>query len=270
MKKRKTFGGLGIVCATTVVFAGIMGCSKPANTNTEEPSIETEDNRVEDNKVEDSAANENVSEESNEQKTKSEEQKSADESEEVLQKDEAEETSQQETEKPVSGSLFDQFINDEIPAIRIAEDGTESSFNYSELPHDEEDWESYFVRDEKADVDNDGEDELIMDGPYGGMYLDERDGKVYVLTEGEGTTGYLSYADYEGKTYIVHSDTSHGGRQIYVFDRYEDGKSVENFTLSAEYWESESDTYDQDSDFTFKDQKISMEEYEALVKEIFK
>ncbi len=240
MKKRKTFGGLGIVCATTVVFAGIMGCSKPANTNTEEPSIETEDNRVEDevedNKVEDSATNQTV------------------------------------TEQPAaeSGSLFDAFINDEIPAIRIAEDGTESSFNYSELPHEEDDWESYFVKDEKADVDNDGEDELIMDGPYGGMYLDERDGKVYVLTEGEGTTGYLSYADYEGKTYIVHSDTSHGGRQIYVFDRYEDGKSVENFTLSAEYWESESDTYDQDSDFTFKDQKISMEEYEALVKEIFK
>ena len=146
---------------------------------------------------------------------------------------------------------------------------SESSLKYSDLPHDAEDWESYSVRDEKVDLDNDGEDELILDGPYGGMYLDERDGKVYVLAEGEGTAGYLSYADYEGKTYIIHSDTSHAGRQIFIFDRYEDGKSVENFTLSAEYWENTFDAYDQDSDFIFKDQKISMEEYEALTKELF-
>ncbi len=168
-----------------------------------------------------------------------------------------------------SETLYKQFLDGEISATRILEDGSEYTFLYSDLPHDEDDWESYFVSDEKADLDDDGEDELILTGPYGGMYLDARDGSVYVLAEGEGTTGYLSHVEYEGKTYIVHSDTSHGGRQIYIFDRFEKGQSVENFALSAEYWENENDQYDENSDFTFKDQKITMEEYETLVKEIF-
>ena len=29
------------------------------------------------------------------------------------------------------------------------------------------------------DLDNDGEEELILCGPYGGKYLDARDGEVY-------------------------------------------------------------------------------------------
>ncbi len=166
--------------------------------------------------------------------------------------------------------LFDRFLGDDIEALCINEDGSTYTFKYSELPHDPEEWDSYFVSDEKVDLDNDGADELILSGPYGGMYLDARDDKVYVLAQGEGTAGELSYVTYEGKTIIVHRDTSHGGRQIYNLDCFNgNGEIVESFGLSAEYWDSENDTYDENSDFKFKDQQITMEEFETLRKEIF-
>ena len=151
----------------------------------------------------------------------------ASESEEALTTDEATEDDEK-VEATDTESRLQQFLDDEIEATSIYEDGTERTFKYSDLPHEEDDWESYSYDDDCfVDLDNDDENELILNGPYGGMYLDARDGKVYVLAEGEGTAGTLSYAQYEDLTYIVHSDTSHGGRQIHIFDRYEDGEVFE-------------------------------------------
>ena len=193
----------------------------------------------------------------------------ASESEEASTTDEATEDDEK-VEATDTESLLQQFLDDEIEATSIYEDGTERTFKYSDLPHDEDDWECFSYDDDCfVDLDNDDENELILNGPYGGMYLDARDGKVYVLAEGEGTAGTLSYVEYENLIYIVHADTSHGGRQMYLFDRYEDGEVVESFSLSAEYWDNDFDYYDQDSDFTFKDEKITMEEYETLCKELF-
>lgn len=166
-----------------------------------------------------------------------------------------------------SEELLDAFLAGEISAIR--EDNGEVSLNFDELPVDEEDWYSYSVG-ERIDLDNDGENELILDGPYGGMYIDARDGKVYVLAAGEGTAGVLSYTDYDNATWIVHRDTSHMGRQIYWLTRYDgDGNIADEFQLGAEYWDSPDDKYDENSDFTYRDAKISMEEYETLLSEIF-
>lgn len=166
-----------------------------------------------------------------------------------------------------SEELLDAFLAGEISAIR--EDNGEASLNFDELPVDEEDWYSYSVG-ERIDLDNDGENELILDGPYGGMYIDARDGKVYVLAAGEGTAGVLSYTDYDNATWIVHRDTSHMGRQIYWLTRYDgDGNIADEFQLGAEYWDSPDDKYDENSDFTYRDAKISMEEYETLLSEIF-
>ena len=166
-----------------------------------------------------------------------------------------------------SEELLDAFLAGEISAIR--EDNGEASLNFDELPVDEEDWYSYSVG-ERIDLDNDGENELILDGPYGGMYIDARDGKVYVLAAGEGTAGVLSYTDYDNATWIVHRDTSHMGRQIYWLTRYDgDGNIADEFQLGAEYWDSPDDKYDENSDFTYRDAMISMEEYETLLSEIF-
>ena len=163
--------------------------------------------------------------------------------------------------------LLDAFLASEIPAI--FGDRGELVIMYDQLPHDEDDWECYSVG-ERIDLDNDGENEQIVNGPYGGIYLDARNGKVYVLASGEGTTGFLSYADFDNATWIVHSDTTHMGRQMFWLTRY-DGKGniVDEFELKAEYWDSTDDKYDENSDFTYRDEKITMREYEELRKEIF-
>lgn len=166
-----------------------------------------------------------------------------------------------------SDELLDAFLAGEIPAFYG--DAEESSINFDQLPVDEEDWISYSVG-ERIDLDNDGENELILDGPYGGMYLDARAGKVYVLAAGEGTARVLSYTDYDDAVWIVHRDTSHMGRQTYWLTKYDgEGRMADEFRLAAEYWDSSENTYDENSDFTYRDEKISMEEYEALLSEIF-
>lgn len=166
-----------------------------------------------------------------------------------------------------SEELLDAFLAGEIPALYG--DNGETTINFGQLPIDEEDWSSYSVG-ERIDLDNDGENELILNGPYGGMYIDARDGKVYVLAAGEGTAGVLSYTDYDNAIWIVHSDTAHAGRQTYWLTKYDgDGNIADEFKLGAEYWDSPDDKYDENSDFTCRDAKISMEEYERLLSEIF-
>ena len=74
--------------------------------------------------------------------------------------------------------LLDLFINGSISAIS-SEDST-SALYITDL-----DMDSYSIG-ERVDLDNDGENELIICGPYGGIYLDARDNKVYEFAVGEG------------------------------------------------------------------------------------
>ena len=163
--------------------------------------------------------------------------------------------------------LLDAFLASEIPAFYDDED--ERIIMYDQLPHDPEDFTCFSVG-ERIDLDNDGENEQILKGPYGGMYLDVRDGKVYVLAEGNGTAGHLSYTYYDNAIWIVYSDVMHSGRSLYWLTKYEGGENiVDEFNFYAEYWYSTDGKYDENSDFTYRDEKISMEKYEELRKEIF-
>jgi len=167
--------------------------------------------------------------------------------------------------KSGSEELLDAFLAGEIPAYY--NDRTDT-FMVSDLPFDEEDFFSYSVGD-RVDLDNDGEKEQILNGPYGGMYFDARGGKVYVLAEGEGTAGVLFYTNFDHAVWIVHCDTTHAGRQMYWLDKYDGGGNiVDEFKLGAEYWDSPDDKYDENSDFTYRDEEITMAEFEALRKEI--
>lgn len=113
---------------------------------------------------------------------------------------------------------IDKFLSGEIDA-----DGnglyTDGSFNISELPMDAEEWDSYKIGG-RLDLDNDGEDELILDGPYGGMYLDSSGDKIKVFAVGDGTANTLSYTDRDHEIWIVHSDTTHGERKYYNLKKY--------------------------------------------------
>ncbi len=80
--------------------------------------------------------------------------------------------------------LLDSFINGLADAVD-SEDSA-STFSVSDLNLDSEEGDAYSIG-EKVDLDNDGENELIINGPYGGIYLDARDDKVYEFAAGEGT-----------------------------------------------------------------------------------
>ncbi len=84
-----------------------------------------------------------------------------------------------------SEALLDAFLDNAVPAYY---NDDERVLMFEQLPMYEEDWAAYSVG-ERIDLDNDGEREQIMEGPYGGLYLDARDQKVYVFAEGEGRRG---------------------------------------------------------------------------------
>ena len=86
--------------------------------------------------------------------------------------------------------LLDLFINGSIDAI--SSEDLASAFYITDLDMDSGEWDSYSIG-ERVDLDNDGENELIICGPYGGIYLDARNNKVYEFAVGEGDALVLSY-----------------------------------------------------------------------------
>lgn len=53
-------------------------------------------------------------------------------------------------------------------------------FYITDLNMNPDEWDAYSIQ-EKTDLDNDGKNELFLNGPYGGMFLDARNDEVYVL-----------------------------------------------------------------------------------------
>lgn len=160
--------------------------------------------------------------------------------------------------------LFQAFLDGSISAQN---ERTGSSFYVTDLTMDTGELDSYSIGEE-IDLDNDGEMELILDGPYGGMYLDKRADALYVLAEGEGEAIRLSYTYYDDAYWIVKSDTTHGGRKYFNLSRYEGGDNIiDSFSLSVDY--DGQNHYDDSSTFKYCDEEITMDEYEKLYGEIF-
>ena len=131
-----------------------------------------------------------------------------------------------------AGALLDQFLEGEIDAWY-----GEDTFNISDLQMDVEDWASYSVG-ERLDLDNDADNEQILNGPYGGIYLDASDGKVKVLACGEGTARNLSYIYFDGEVWIVYYDDMHVGRACYFLEKYYGADDLAE-TMSLERYEEE-------------------------------
>ena len=86
-----------------------------------------------------------------------------------------------------SKNLFEAFLNGDIDAYCENEAG--SGFDTVPIKSfdvDGGEWDSYSVYG-YLDVDNDGEDELILKGPYGACFFDAKDDKVTLFARGEGT-----------------------------------------------------------------------------------
>ena len=151
--------------------------------------------------------------------------------------------------------VYVKFLNDELKL-----DGRTYSeiFSFVREDFDMEPVAFYY------DVDEDGKDELLVSTVfYGYNIYDVRDGELLLLDCGDGTAAACGVYKGNGHVYVSHSDFTHAGRQMLTLTRYNgSGEIVETIEINAEYWESEDDMYDENSDFTYNGSKITMQEYE--------
>jgi len=165
---------------------------------------------------------------------------------------------------PNIDDLLDSFINGLANAVD-SEDSA-STFSISDLNMDSEEGDAYSIG-EKVDLDNDGEDELIINGPYGGIYLDERDDKVYEFAAGEGTALILSYTCYNGAVWIMYSNRSSAGFEFYHMEKFE---GADNLTAEMNFGEEfDPDNAEAGIKYTLNGAEISYDEYSELCSKIF-
>ena len=161
--------------------------------------------------------------------------------------------------------LLDLFINGSISAISSTD--LTSTFAITDLNMDSEEWDSYSIG-EKVDLDNDGENELIICGPYGGIYLDARNNKVYEFAAGEGDSLVLSYVFYNGSTWIMYSNRMHTGYEAYHMEKYE---GADNLVAEMNFHEElvDEDNVEGKEQYTLNETEISYDEYFELCSKIF-
>lgn len=165
--------------------------------------------------------------------------------------------------------VLSDFINGKTYAVdyvenqcNVPEDGfvTRSYADFNEeLTAGEPWWEGV----EYVDFDNDGENELIMHGYAGArLYFDVVGDIVYKVLDTVFTTDASYVAEREEKYVVVKTDLTHVGRQDYRVMTY-DGCCclVDWFRLSAVY---EGEDYGADDSFEYRNQAISMEEFETI------
>ncbi|MCI8438305.1 MAG: hypothetical protein HFF73_02140 [Oscillospiraceae bacterium] len=161
--------------------------------------------------------------------------------------------------------LLDLFINGSIHAI--SSEDLASAFYITDLDMDSEEWDSYSIG-ERADLDNDGENELIICGPYGGIYLDARGGKVYEFAVGEGDSLVLSYVFYNGSTWIMYSNRMHTGYEAYHMEKFE---GADNLVAEMDFYEElvDEDNVEGKEKYMLNGAEISYDEYFELCSKIF-
>ena len=159
--------------------------------------------------------------------------------------------------------LLDLFINGSISAIS----SEDSAFCITDLDMDSGEWDSYSIG-ERVDLDNDGENELIICGPYGGIYLDVRNNKVYEFAVGEGDSLVLSYVFYNGSTWIMYSNRMHTGYEIYHMEKFE---GADNLVSEMNFHEElvDEDNVEGKEKYTLNGMEISYDEYYELCSKIF-
>ena len=161
--------------------------------------------------------------------------------------------------------LLDLFINGSISAI--SSEDSASAFYITDLDMDSGEWDSYSIG-ERVDLDNDGENELIICGPYGGIYLDARNNKVYEFAVGEGDALVLSYVVYNGSTWIMHSNRMNTGYEAYHMEKFE---GADNLAAEMNFSEElvDEDNVEGKEKYTLNGTEISYDEYFELCSKIF-
>lgn len=161
--------------------------------------------------------------------------------------------------------LLDLFINGSISAISSTD--STSTFYMTDLNMDSEEWDSYSIG-EKVDLDNDGENELILCGPYGGIYLDARNNKIYEFAAGDGNALTLSYVVYNGATWVMYSNRMHTGYESYHMEKFE---GADHLVAEMNFNEElvDEDNVEGEEKYTLNGTEISYDEYYELCSKIF-
>ena len=161
--------------------------------------------------------------------------------------------------------LLDLFIDGSINAVYSSD--LTSSFYITDLNMDSEEWDSFSIGEE-VDLDNDGENELVINGPYGGIYLDARDNKVYEFAAGEGNALILSYVYYNGAIWIMYSNRMNAGYEYYHMEKFE---GADNLVAEMDFGEELVDPNNAESEtkYTLNGTIISYDEYTELCSKIF-
>ena len=168
------------------------------------------------------------------------------------------------TGSEATDELLDSFINGLADAVD-SEDSA-STFSVSDLNMDSEEGDAYSIG-ERVDLDNDGENELIINGPYGGIYLDARDDKVYEFAAGEGTALILSYTCYNGAVWIMYSNRSSAGFEFYHMEKFE---GADHLTAEMNFGEEfDPNNAEAGIKYTLDGAEISYDEYTELCSKIF-
>lgn len=169
--------------------------------------------------------------------------------------------------------VLEDFVSGKIDALYyveafsdIPEDGfVMRSYEdfYDDVTAGEDDWGSV----EYIDFDNDGEDELIIHG-YGGacIFFDVIGDTVYEVLETSSTTDVAYIAEIEGKRVIARADVLYAGRKSYRIMKFDSCCClIDWFHLYAEY---EGTDYTVEDKFTYRDDEITMEEFEIILNSI--
>ncbi|MCR4902104.1 MAG: hypothetical protein K6A23_04535 [Butyrivibrio sp.] len=147
------------------------------------------------------------------------------------------------TSSDFSNTLFESFLAGDIEAYRINEDGDGfTTVNIKDFNIDGEEWDSYSVYG-YLDVDNDGEDELVLQGPYGACFFDAKDDKVTLFAEGSGTGATCLLAYYNKAYWIVTAHAWANGDDFYM-QRYNGADNVaETFNFGSSVDENGNESY---------------------------
>lgn len=157
-----------------------------------------------------------------------------------------------------NGDLIDDFLNGDIPAYY----DNDRPLWFKDLLFDEAEWDSYSLG-VRADFDNDGENEQILNGPYGGMCLDIQGDCVRIMAHGQGTATVLDYVLVDDIYWIVYKDTGHC-RAYFHFIRYNGGENIEEEHI-LEWHDDENG----ERRHYYDDEVITEEKYEEIRMQYF-
>lgn len=169
--------------------------------------------------------------------------------------------------------MLNDFVSGKIDALDYVKemgDVPEKSFvmrSYEDFFDDITEGEEAWGSAEYMDFDNDGEEELIIHGYAGAcLFFDVIGDTVYKVLKTGSTTDVAYIAVFKGKRVIVRTDLTHAGRQSYRIMEFDSCCCLTDwFRLYAEYDGTE---YSDEDMFMYRNNEISMDEFETVLNNI--